>query len=148
GLDEGYDHICCACGTGTTLAGLAMAKHAKKLPTTLHGIPMLAGGDFLTGAISGLYPALPANADTLHTGSHFGGYAMHTRALGPLINWFCAHTGILIEPVYTGKLFYAVFDLVASGYFKPGEQVLVIHTGGITGILGPHEQVAQYQNNI
>ena len=142
-LNDTYHHICCACGTGTTLAGLAMAAHTKGLSSELHGVPVLAGGNFIVGAISELYPTLPANTVTLHTDYHFGGYAKHTEALNQFIQSFCAHTGILIEPVYTGKLFYAVFDLIANNYFKPGQHILLLHTGGLTGMLGMHEQIAK-----
>lgn len=140
-LGETYDHIFCACGTGTTLAGLHMEKRSKKLQTALHGVPVLAGGDFLKEAVSRLCRPIPADDVSLHTDYHFGGYAKSNETLTTFIRWFCASTGILIEPVYTGKLFYAVFDLANSGYFQPGDKILVIHTGGITGLLGMHARL-------
>ena len=147
-LDRTYDHLCCACGTGTTLAGLAAAKHARGLPTKLHGVPVLAGGSFIADAVSSLYPDLPTGTITLHTDYHFGGYAQHTEALNRFIQTFCSQTGILIEPVYTGKLFFAIFDLIDRGYFKPGEHILLLHTGGLTGILGMHEQLTGQPANM
>ena len=135
-LEEVYDHILCACGTGTTLAGLYRGKAAKGLQTQLHGIPVLAGGDFLRTAVAQLYPAIAPQDVRLHTDYHFGGYAKIKPELNAFINMFCAQTGIMIEPVYTGKLFYGVFDLVKKDYFQPGEKILVIHTGGLIGILG------------
>jgi 1-aminocyclopropane-1-carboxylate deaminase len=38
---------------------------------------------------------------------------------------------IPIEPVYTGKLFYAVANLLQKKYFMGGSKVLVLHTGGV-----------------
>ncbi|WP_257656873.1 1-aminocyclopropane-1-carboxylate deaminase/D-cysteine desulfhydrase [Parapedobacter lycopersici] len=146
-LHHEYDHIWCACGTGTTLAGLAMGKLQKGLKAALHGVPVLASGDFLNDAIRGLYPSLPPSTVTLHTSYHFGGYAKSTAELLRFVQGFCAHTGILIEPVYTGKLCYALFDRIANDYFRPGDRILLLHTGGITGILGMHEQLAQHQNS-
>jgi len=72
----------------------------------------------------------------LHTGYHFGGYGKTDMHLIDFIKQFVAQTGILIEPVYTGKMLYAVYDLAAKGYFKTGENILAIHSGGIWGILG------------
>ncbi|SEL11960.1 1-aminocyclopropane-1-carboxylate deaminase/D-cysteine desulfhydrase [Parapedobacter koreensis] len=140
GLSQTYDHIFCACGTGTTLAGLSMAKTLHGSHTQLHGVPVLAGGTFIKEAVAKLYNAQQANAIILHTAYHFGGYAKTTPVLNTFIKMFARQTGILIEPVYTGKLCYAVFDLAACNYFQPGQSILLIHTGGLTGILGMHEQ--------
>lgn len=141
-LPQDYDHIFCACGTGTTLAGLARGLNERKqrraLPgkecnTTLHGVPVLAGGAFIDDQVRGLVP----DADfVLHTDYHFGGYARTSPELLNFIQEFVSSTGILIEPVYTGKLFYAVFDLIKRQYFAPNSRILIIHTGGLSGFLG------------
>ncbi|MFC3197369.1 1-aminocyclopropane-1-carboxylate deaminase/D-cysteine desulfhydrase [Parapedobacter deserti] len=139
-LDTVYDHIFCACGTGTTLAGLCMGLDSKGLHTRIHGIPVLAGGAFIKKAVAELYPEVAADGIVLHTDYHFGGYAKTTATLERFICQFSANTGMLIEPVYTGKLFYGVFDLASQDYFKPGDSILVIHTGGLTGILGMYKR--------
>jgi len=46
----------------------------------------------------------------------------------------------LIEPVYTGKMLFALYDLAAKGYFKQGSNILAIHSGGIFGLLGMKEK--------
>jgi len=136
-----YDHIFCACGTGTTIAGLHRGCARKELHTRLHGVVVLAGGDFIPAAVRGLYPDTEVDGLTIHTDYHFGGYAKTTPALNSFIRQFTAQTGILIEPVYTGKLLYSVFDLAKRDYFNVGARILVVHTGGLTGILGLHEQL-------
>lgn len=135
-LDKPYDHIFCACGTGTTLAGLAQGIDTKGWSTRLHGIPVLKSGGFILDQVSTLYPSLQPEYIQLHTAYHFGGYAKTKPELTAFINHFCAKTGILIEPVYTGKLLYGVFDLATQGHFHAGESILVIHTGGLIGLLG------------
>jgi len=137
-LTQPYDHIFCAAGTGTTLAGIASALTNRHVNTQLHGVPVLAGGDFLRTDISALNTS--PDAYILHTGYHFGGYAKTKPELISFIRYFCAQSGILIEPVYTGKLCYAVFDLARNDYFKPGDRILIIHTGGLVGILGMEEK--------
>jgi 1-aminocyclopropane-1-carboxylate deaminase len=63
---------------------------------------------------------------------HFGGYAKKTKELEK----FCDDFKLVpIEPVYTGKLFWAVVDQIRKGNIKKGTTVLVIHTGGINSLL-------------
>ncbi len=135
-LSHAYDHIFCAAGTGTTLAGVAEALAAKNLATQLHGIPVLSNGEFIRSRIADLSTDAVADTCVLHTGYHFGGYAKIKPELTDFIKHFCTKTGILIEPVYTGKLCYAVFDLARGSYFAHGDKILIIHTGGLVGILG------------
>ncbi|MGZ3810995.1 MAG: 1-aminocyclopropane-1-carboxylate deaminase/D-cysteine desulfhydrase [Mucilaginibacter sp.] len=133
-LPETYDHIFCACGTGTTAAGIinGIAKH--DLTTQFHGIPVLKNGDFLRKEID-VFLTDPFDYQ-LHTEYHFGGYGKVTDGLIKFIEQFVASTGILIDPIYTGKMLYALYDLVSKNHFKPGSRILAIHTGGIWGLLG------------
>lgn len=135
-LTTEYDHIFCACGTGTTLAGLSLGLQQAGCSTQLHGVPVLAGGEFIAENIRELYTDAVFQ---LHTDYHFGGYAKTKPELLQFIRTFCSQTGILIEPVYTGKLCYAVLDLIRMGNFERGCKILILHTGGMTGIMGMHE---------
>ncbi|MFB2121605.1 1-aminocyclopropane-1-carboxylate deaminase/D-cysteine desulfhydrase [Parapedobacter sp. 2B3] len=141
-LAHAYDHIFCACGTGTTIAGLHHGCAVRGWDTQLHGVLVLAGGDFIPDAVGALYPGMPLGRLVTHTEYHFGGYAKTAPPLLAFIKEFTGRTGILIEPVYTGKLLYCLFDLAKHDYFKAGDRILVVHTGGLTGILGLHEQFA------
>jgi 1-aminocyclopropane-1-carboxylate deaminase len=133
-LTETYDHIFCACGTGTTAAGIINGLRNNNIKTTFHGIPVFKNGGFIKAEIDRFLSA-PADYQ-LHTGYHFGGYGKTDKSLIAFIKQFVASTGILIEPVYTGKMMYALYDLARENYFKPGSQILAIHTGGIWGLLG------------
>ena len=133
-LTETYDHIFCACGTGTTAAGIINGLTKQGLNTQFHAIPVLKNGDFLKDDING-YLSQPAEFH-LHTDYHFGGYAKVTAELIDFIKTFVASTGILIEPIYTGKMLFALFELAEKDHFKPGSRILAIHTGGILGLLG------------
>ncbi len=133
-LTEHYEHLFCACGTGTTAAGIINGITKQGLDTQFHGISVLKNGDFLKADINA-YLIQPTEFH-LHTDYHFGGYAKVTTELIDFIKTFVASTGILIEPVYTGKMLYALFDLAKKGHFKPGSRILAIHTGGMLGLLG------------
>ncbi|HTD40478.1 MAG TPA: pyridoxal-phosphate dependent enzyme [Mucilaginibacter sp.] len=133
-LNDTCDHIFCACGTGTTAAGIINGISANKLATQFHGIPVLKNGEFLRKDID-QFLNIPCEY-YLHTEYHFGGYGKVNDDLITFIKQFVGSTGILIEPVYTGKMLYALYDLVARKHFKPGSRVLAIHTGGIWGLPG------------
>jgi 1-aminocyclopropane-1-carboxylate deaminase len=129
-----YDHIFCACGTGTTAAGIITGLQQRKTPSAFHAIPVFKNGEFMR-------PEIDAHLNTpsdyhLHTGYHFGGYAKTQPELINFIKHFVASTGILIEPVYTAKMLYAILDLATQNYFKPESNILAIHSGGIFGLLG------------
>ena len=133
-LPECYDHIFCAAGTGTTAAGLLQGIQTNQLKTKLHVIPVLKQGDFIRDEMARYTPI--SDQLQLHTGYHFGGYAKTTPMLITFIKDFTTATGLLIDPVYTAKMFYALVDLQKQGIIKKNEKVLAIHTGGLLGMFG------------
>lgn len=133
-LPQTYDHIFCACGTGTTAAGIINGITQQQLSTHFNAIPVFKNGGFIRDEID-RYLTFPASY-TLHTDYHFGGYGKTTPELIDFIKQFVAETGILIEPVYTGKMLFALYDLAAKDHFAPGSSILAIHSGGIWGLLG------------
>lgn len=137
-LNQPYDHIICAAGTGTTAAGVLSQLIATKQDTQLHVIPVLKGKGYMEGEIRRLLK-VDSKQLKIHEEYHFGGYAKSTKELLDFIASFCRQTGILIEPVYTGKAFYAAVDLMNKGAFSPKSKVLLLHTGGLTGILGKYQ---------
>lgn len=137
-LTDRYDYIFCAAGTGTTAAGLLRGLNAAQIPTALHIIPVLKGGDFIAEEISRYEKNI--SKLHLHTEYHFGGYAKTTPTLIEFIKEFTATTGLLIDPVYTAKMFYAINDLIRTNQIEKDAKILAIHTGGLLGILGMKEK--------
>jgi len=133
-LTDTYDHLFCACGTGTTAAGILNGISTHHLPTELHAVPVLKNGGFMANEIDKYL--LQSAFYQLHLDYHFGGYAKTTPELINFIKDFVATTGLLIDPVYTGKMMYAIFDLIAKDEFKAGSKILAVHTGGLWGLLG------------
>ncbi|MBE5321033.1 pyridoxal-phosphate dependent enzyme [Pedobacter sp. MR2016-19] len=133
-LTETYDHIFCAAGTGTTAAGLLKGIQQHQLNTKLHIIPVLKGGSFIEDEIVQHTPL--SDHLNLHLDYHFGGYAKITPELISFIKNFTSKTGLLLDPVYTAKMFYAIFDLQKRGIIGKDEKILAIHTGGLMGLFG------------
>ncbi|NTE00508.1 pyridoxal-phosphate dependent enzyme [Agrobacterium tumefaciens] len=137
-LTETYDHIFVAAGTGTTAAGLLKGIQDAGFNTKLHVVPILKGGSFIADEMAA-YTAL-SNHLILHTDYHFGGYAKTTPELVAFIKKFTSTTGILIDPVYTAKMFYSIIDLCAQNQILSTDKILAIHTGGLLGLLGMKEK--------
>lgn len=127
--DNQFNYICSAVGTGGTIAGLinSSENHQKIL-----GFSSLKG-DFLNEEIKKL--ALKTNW-SLQANYHFGGYAKYTDEFISFINDFTEKTGVLLDPIYTGKMIYGILDMVKMNSFEKGSKILAIHTGGIQGIEG------------
>jgi len=133
-LPDDFDHIFCAAGTGTTAAGLLQGVLAQGLPTAVHVIPVLKGGAFITEEIT-RYTG-PSSQLHVHTDYHFGGYAKTTEPLLIFMRDFISRHGMLIDPVYTAKLFFAIEDLALKGAIRKDSKILAVHTGGLLGIWG------------
>jgi 1-aminocyclopropane-1-carboxylate deaminase len=132
-LPEVYDHIFCAAGTGTTASGIIKGIIERSIPTLTHVVPVLKGAEYLKTEIE---ENSGSNSFEFHAGYHFGGYAKTDEELLTFIKNFCSTSGILIEPVYTGKMFFSLFDLISKDHFNQGSKILAIHTGGLSGISG------------
>lgn len=133
-LQTTYDHIFCAAGTGTTAAGLLQGLSFANSATTLHVVDVLKNRDSLAEDIA-KYTEVTKNL-IIHQDYHFGGYAKTTPKLIEFMQGFVATTGILIDPVYTAKMFYAIVDLQAKGLVTNTDKILAIHTGGLLGLMG------------
>lgn len=121
-----YDVICCAVGTGGTISGLIEATQPNQ---TVLGFSALKG-DFLITDVSKL---THKKNWQIHDTYSFGGYAKTTPELIQFIQDFENQYGIPLEPIYTGKLMYGLFDLIQQNYFKTPIRILAIHTGGLQG---------------
>jgi 1-aminocyclopropane-1-carboxylate deaminase len=139
-----YDVICTACGTGTTLAGIinAVPEHAQVI-----GFSALKGADFLMVDVKNILMTGSPLKDCqssenlnknwqINLDYHFGGFAKTTPQLLEFIARFEQHHHIALEPIYTGKMLFGLYDLIQRGYFKAGQKVIAVHTGGLQGKRG------------
>lgn len=127
--DSKFDYLCCAVGTGGTVSGII---NASKSNQKILGFSSLKG-DFLNKDISKF--ATSTNWELI-TDYHFGGYGKINDSLITFINKFKSENKIPLDPIYTGKMMFGIFDLIKKGYFKPNSKILAIHTGGLQGIEG------------
>ena len=130
-----FDHLVTSVGTGGTIAGLICGLKGKK---KVVGIPVLKGG-FSGAEVRQLvadYSGMDFENWQMINSYHFGGYAKYNMELVEFINRFRDIQDIPLDPVYTGKMMFGLYDLVKEDYFKPGSSLIVLHTGGLQGIRG------------
>ncbi|HET8884852.1 MAG TPA: pyridoxal-phosphate dependent enzyme [Salinimicrobium sp.] len=127
--DEKFNFVCCPVGTGGTISGIINASFSNQ---KIIGFPALKG-DFLTSEIEKL--TTKRNWELVHD-YHFGGYAKINSELVEFMNFFKQKNNIQLDPVYTAKMIFGIYDMIERGEFSKNTCILAIHTGGLQGISG------------
>ena len=132
--DDFFDTICCCVGTGGTLAGLAEAAKSNQY--------ILGFNALKHASIDQTIKKLTKQHNwSLISSYTFGGYAKVTRELIDFMNAFYQQYQIPLDPVYTGKMLFGIFDLIKSNKWIWGKKILVIHSGGLQGINPMNQQL-------
>lgn len=131
--DADFDYICCALGTGGTIAGIA---------NSASGNQKILGFPVLKADLSDDIKKLTSKQNyTLINEYHFGGYGKVTAELVDFINNFKKDYNIMLDPIYTAKMVFGVMDMVERNYFPENSKILLIHTGGLQGISGMNQKL-------
>lgn len=128
-MEDVYDEIYCATGTGGMLAGIISTPGLQSYVT---GISVLKGSGSLDKEVKKLAPHVNVKWQ-INNNYHMGGYAKYSSELMQFIQWFRTEYNILPDPVYTGKVFYAVLDMISKGLITKDKKILMIHSGGLQG---------------
>jgi 1-aminocyclopropane-1-carboxylate deaminase/D-cysteine desulfhydrase-like pyridoxal-dependent ACC family enzyme len=135
-INVDYDVCCVAMGTGGTTAGCIVGSNGKQVI----GFSSLKGEGNLCTEVDRFvqeYAQLQnINIEShwsLNSDFHFGGYGKITDELLAFIQQFEKEQNILLDPVYTSKMMYGIFDLIENDYFARGSNIITIHTGGLQG---------------
>jgi 1-aminocyclopropane-1-carboxylate deaminase len=128
-IDRYFDLICCPCGTGGTLAGLA---HGLRPGQRALGFSVLKGGEFLAGEVSNFQReafGAPSGNWSIEYRFHCGGFAKRNRALDQFIADFDERHGLYLDWVYVAKMMYGIFALAEEGRFPAGTTIVAVITG-------------------
>lgn len=131
--DADFDYICCAVGTGGTLAGL--------INSTAEGQKVLGFPSLKADLAPDIRRWTSKTNWQLVTGYEFGGYGKIDPKLVAFINQTRKMHLLPLDPIYTGKMFFGVMDMIETGYFPAGSRILAIHTGGLQGIAGANARL-------
>jgi D-cysteine desulfhydrase len=134
------DRVVCASGSAGTHAGLVAGFFGNSSNIPVVGIDVSRPKELQekivyelalkTAAHVGIHSEIPRDA-VLCFGDYVGpGYSLPTPAMAEAVRMLARTEGILLDPVYTGKAMAGLIDLSRRGYFKKGENILFVHTGG------------------
>jgi D-cysteine desulfhydrase len=144
--DLAFDHVVFASSSGGTQAGLAVGARALDYEGRILGISIDLQADALRRTVADLATAtaehlglamslapedLAVNDDYLG-----GGYGVVSELERGAIRTVGRTEGLLLDPVYTGRAFGGLMDMVRGGAFAGDERVLFWHTGGTAGLFG------------
>ena len=117
------DFIVTAVGTGTTAIGICKYAKIKTI-----GILTLNNLTEIKNNSQGfdLENLLEINSNYI-----FGKYAKDSKTLNDFCENFYKKHNILIEPTYTGRMFYGLYNLIRSNYFPSNSKLIALHSGGI-----------------
>ena len=139
-----------ATGSGGTQAGLSLGAALHKLNSQVLGIAVCDNAAYFKRKVmsdikewqsryevSALPPTLSIQVNDDYIGP---GYAKAGPEIFTTIKKVAALEGLILDPVYTGKAFHGMLDLVARGYFGQSGDIVFIHTGGLFGLFAQREQ--------
>jgi len=141
------DHLVHATGSSGTQAGLVLGMEGMNSGIPVYGIGVRAPKQKQeemvydlarrTAEFMGLNSDIVARERVVANSDYVGdGYGLPTAAMVEAVKMMAQYEGILLDPVYSGKGFSGLVDLIRKGHFKKGENVVFLHTGGSISLFG------------
>jgi len=142
--DQRFDHIVLASSSGGTQAGLCLAARALGFEGRILGISVEPSAEDLrsnlaelasdTARLLGLELAFEPRDFEVDDGYVGGGYGVISDLERDAIRTLAREEALLLDPVYTGRAFGGLIDLIHKGALPPDDKVLFWHTGGTGGL--------------
>ena len=129
----------CACGSGGTAAGCILGG-AIALPET-HVTAVMVDTDPFDRIVPQLMRETAAlletdvpipEADLIDMCGP--GYSIPSPEGNEAVALMLRREGIVLDSCYTGKAFAGLLKRAREGFFRPGQRVLFLHTGGAGGL--------------
>jgi L-cysteate sulfo-lyase len=142
GLD--VSHVVHATGSAGTQAGLVAGLQGTRSLINVLGIGVRAPKEaqetnvfnlaVKTAELLGVPGAVPRDSVVANCNYVGGGYGIPTDGMVEAVTMLARLEGILLDPVYSGKGMAGLIDLCRKGFFKKGQNVVFIHTGGAVAL--------------
>ncbi|KAL7234966.1 hypothetical protein ACSBR1_018441 [Camellia fascicularis] len=150
--EAGFDDIVVACGSGGTTAGLGIGSWLSKLKAKVHAFCVCDDPDYFYEYVQGLLDGLQGDVcsrDIIDIQNAKGlGYAMNTTEELKFVKEIADATGVVLDPVYSGKAVYGLMKDMAENPKKwEGRKILFIHTGGLLGLFDKTDQMMPLVGN-
>ncbi|XP_057509600.1 putative D-cysteine desulfhydrase 1, mitochondrial [Actinidia eriantha] len=149
---EGFDDIVAACGSGGTIAGLAIGSQLSNLKANVHAFSVVHDPDYFYECVQRILDGLQggiSSRDIVDIQNAKGiGYAMSTSEELKFVKEIAEATGVILDPVYSGKAAYGMMKDMAENPKKwEGRNILFIHTGGLLGLFDKTDQMESLVGN-
>lgn len=127
-----FDFICCPCGTGATMTGIVLSLKENQ---TAISFQVLKAENYIQQEVQNWLEKYNYYQEnwSIKEEYHFGGYAKTKPELITFIEQFEKQNGVPLDYIYTGKMMFGIYDLIKNDYFKSGQTIIAIHTGGLQG---------------
>ena len=152
GIDPNY--IIHATGSGGTQAGLVVGARALTSSCRILGISVSDPKGPFSDDVSEIARAadevlglgleiMPGDITVFD--EYIGeGYAVVDKAVAEVIRLVFQTEGIVLDPVYTAKAMIGLIDLIKTGFFKPTDKVVFLHTGGTPALFPNREKIFSF----
>ncbi len=145
-----FDTIVSATGSGGTYSGLYLANKYFNLNKTIIGFSVCDDSHYFKNhinninkeAIDYLDKEIDLTTDDIHINDKYSGigYAISRPEELEFIEYFARLEAIVLDPVYTGKAMYGLYNEIKAGTFDNAGNILFIHTGGLFGLFPKQSQ--------
>ena len=129
-VNEHYDIICCSIGSGCTAVGIIKS---LKFDQSFLGFSSFKNNFQIKNIISEKVKTMNWEINSEY---NFGGFGQVNDELKKFIKDFKNTYAIMLDPIYTSKLFFGLFDMISKNKFPKDSRILALHTGGLQGIQG------------
>lgn len=147
-----------AVGSGGTMAGLLLGVACAGLPWRVVGVNVCddrayfveritnilrEAGPLLSNPAAELLVAQAEGSIDLRDGYVGRGYALSQASELSMIATVAQRSGLLLDPVYTGKAFYGLLGELTKDAASVGSRVVFLHSGGVFGLLAAASELAE-----
>ena len=149
-IPSSFDNLVVACGSGGTVAGIGLALDSAGLGAKLTAYGVCDSPEYFYNFVDMLLAGMRTEKTTNKGARELvtvlnakgRGYAISTEEELAFVHAVALRTGIILDPVYSGK---ALYNFVEDVKKNPDEwkdkKVLFVHTGGLLGMYEKAEQL-------
>jgi D-cysteine desulfhydrase len=151
GAPKTFDVLVTACGSGGTAVGAALGAARFGVASEVRAFAVCDDrahfervAERIVAEARALDPELPEPARLTFDDSARGpSYGVMTQEQKRFLVMTARRTGIVADPVYTGKALFGLKNAAIRGDLPPSAKVLFLHTGGLAGLLADGGELAE-----
>ena len=143
-MDTDIQYVVVPSGSAGTQAGLLTGFYVDQTDIEVIGCDVSRPADAQTEKVRklasdtlhyiGINEEFPSERVHCFDKFFYPGYSLPNAGMVEAVSLVARTESILLDPVYSGKAMAGLIDLLSTGYFPKGSNVLFIHTGGVPAL--------------